>query len=34
MVIELDEVPNAQALKEIRFLPWVRTSHQLDKVSA
>ena len=34
MVIELDETPNVQALKEIRFLPWVRSSHQLDKVGA
>ena len=34
MVIELDEMPNAQALKDIRALPWVRSSHQLDKVGA
>ena len=34
MVIELDDSPDAKALKDIVALPWVRAAHQLDKVSA
>jgi L-serine dehydratase len=33
MVIELDEAPNDEALRDIRALPWVRWAHGLVKVS-
>lgn len=33
MVIELDEAPNDEALRDIRALPWVRWAYGLVKVS-